>query len=54
MNVVVGGLMIHPLDQKPELKTIDGMFQSLDLLIDVLYSKHCFSQAFEPTSTSVN
>lgn len=33
MNVVVGGLMIHPLDQKPEFKTIDRMFQALIYLL---------------------
>lgn len=32
------------LDQKPELKSIDKTFQSLDLFTIVLDSKHWFSQ----------
>lgn len=41
-------------DQKSELKSIDRIFQRLDLLTGVLDSKHWFSQAFQCNARSFN
>lgn len=47
------GKLDDPLDQKPELKSIDRIFQSLDLFTVVLDSKH-WSQAFQCKVMSIN
>lgn len=44
MNLVVK--LVDPLDQKPELKFINRMFQSLDLFTAVLDSNIVFHRHF--------